>query len=343
MSTREATVNVAGFNAVVQAAQRFGVSGRDLLDSLQWGQSSLGHRDDRVPVELFFEAYRQAASLTACDDIGIYSGRISYISGLPLQLYMSTLCRNFRQYLNLVPSILKLRGDIGEVQIKREGELIRMEWQPLQAETAASRFLSDDILTTAAAIVNSLCVDPIPVRRAQFTYPKPADLTQLQATFGSELAFGQPVSCLYFDAACLGSPVIKLDYELAPGITEPLQVFFDDAVATDPFLQTTRQSLARALPSGEAHIDAVATQLGVSRRTLQRRLAQRDTHFMQLLGEVRSELAVRYLADSRLGITEIAFLLGYSDLAAFSTAFRGWYGCSPSEHRNQLTVAPIQK
>jgi AraC-like DNA-binding protein len=54
-------------------------------------------------------------------------------------------------------------------------------------------------------------------------------------------------------------------------------------------------------------------------------------------------LAVRYLADNRLGITEIAFLLGYSDLAAFSAAFRIWYGCSPTEHRNLTAVAPIRK
>ena len=54
---------------------------------------------------------------------------------------------------------------------------------------------------------------------------------------------------------------------------------------------------------------------------------------MQVLAEVRAELAVRYLADNRLGITEIAFLLGYSDLASFSTAFRGWYRMSPTEYR----------
>lgn len=89
----------------------------------------------------------------------------------------------------------------------------------------------------------------------------------------------------------------------------------------------------KALPAGEVTIDHLATELGVSRRTLQRRLAERETHFMQVLSEVRSELAARYLSDKRLGITEIAFLLDYSDPASFSTAFRGWYGTSPSEYR----------
>ena len=131
MSTDGATVNVAGFNAIVQAAQRFGVSPAELLGGLHLEETVLEHRDNRVPVRLFLEAYRSAAELAKCEDIGLYVGRINYISGLPLQLYMSTICRSFRQYLNLVPSILKLRGDVGEVQIQREGELMRMEWQPL--------------------------------------------------------------------------------------------------------------------------------------------------------------------------------------------------------------------
>jgi AraC-like DNA-binding protein len=337
------SITVAGFNAIVQAAQRFGVSREMLLAALSSSHEDAALSGETLPVDTYFDAFCCAAALTDCDDLGLYVGRINYVSGIPLQLYMSTICGNFRQYLNLVPSILKLRGDIGKVQIKREGDLIRLEWLPLQIQSGNSRFVSDDILTCSAAIVNSLCVDPIPVLKARFTYAEPTDLAGLQQTFGNDLAFDQAVSCLYFDAGSLQAPVIKLDNPLAHGIAESLQALFEASDNSDPFLQTTRDSLARALPSGEVHIDVIATELGVSRRTLQRRLAQRDTNFMQLLGEVRSTLAVRYLADNRLVITEIAFLLGYSDLAAFSTAFRGWYECSPTEHRSRNSLAPIRK
>ena len=89
----------------------------------------------------------------------------------------------------------------------------------------------------------------------------------------------------------------------------------------------------RLLPAGEMSIDKVAAELNVSRRTLQRRLSERDTHFLQVLQDVRSGLAERYLADKRLGITQIAFLLGYTDQASFSSAFKSWHGKSPSEYR----------
>ena len=91
--------------------------------------------------------------------------------------------------------------------------------------------------------------------------------------------------------------------------------------------------MVRLLPEGELGIDAVAAELNISRRTLQRRLADRDTQFLQVVQDVRKALAQRYLGDKRLAITEIAFLLGYADQGSFSSAFKNWYGQSPSEYR----------
>jgi AraC-like DNA-binding protein len=96
-------------------------------------------------------------------------------------------------------------------------------------------------------------------------------------------------------------------------------------------------AIRRALPSGTLTVDTLSGDLGVSRRTLQRRLTARASSFKQLLQNMREELALRYLCDARLGITEIAFLLGYSDQASFSNAFRSWRNCSPSEYRSEQT------
>lgn len=329
------SVTVSGFNAVLQVAERFGVPRRELLTQAHLEPEWLRHRDDRLPVATFLDLYSLAASHSGRDDIGIFVGRVNYFTGFSLLLYMSTLCQSLREYLNLVPSILRLRGDIGAVVIERDGDFIRLEWRPSLEQTRSQRFLSDDILSSSAAIVNALCIDAIPVRRAHFTYSEPADKEQLELAFGTDLHFDQQVSCLYFDRSCLHAPVIKLDFQLDESLTSTLQDLFEPESSTDSFLHAVRQAIARFLPTAEVSIDSLATELGVSRRTLQRRLTDRETHFMQVLAEVRAELAARFLGDQRLGITEIAFLLGYSDLASFSTAFRGWYDCSPSEFRSR--------
>lgn len=222
------TVYAAAINQVLQAARRFGVNSEQLLalDHLQPGW--LAQPDERLPVERLFEVYRLAAEFSRCPDIGLYVGRISYFRGLNLLLYMSTICSTFRDYLNLVPSALRLSGDIGEVVIEREGEFLRLEWRPLNEVSSRERFLSDEVLASSQAIVNALCIDPIPVRRAHFTYAQPKDLAQLHLVFGTDLHFEQAVSCLFFDRSALKSPVIQLDYELSEGFTHSLQDLFED-------------------------------------------------------------------------------------------------------------------
>jgi AraC-like DNA-binding protein len=94
-----------------------------------------------------------------------------------------------------------------------------------------------------------------------------------------------------------------------------------------------RQQLVERLRDGEPEQGAVARPLGLSERTLQRRLRDEGTTFGALVDDVRLELARMYLGDPELAIFEVAFLLGYSEPSAFNRAFRRWTGASPSEHR----------
>ena len=88
------------------------------------------------------------------------------------------------------------------------------------------------------------------------------------------------------------------------------------------------------LPEVGVTIDKVASKLNASRRTLQRRLTDRGTNFLKILQEVRSCAVIRYLSDNRLAISEIAFLLGYSDQGSFSNTFKNWHGISPRDCRD---------
>ena len=129
--------------------------------------------------------------------------------------------------------------------------------------------------------------------------------------------------------------MLKQDYKMAPDQDNPFREFFEDDDPSDQLLSNLKQSIAQYLPEGEVTIDKLAGKLNISRRTLQRRLSDRDTNFLNILQEVRSKVALRYLSDSSLGITEIAFLLGYADQGSFSSAFKSWHGVSPRDYRRK--------
>ena len=83
-------------------------------------------------------------------------------------------------------------------------------------------------------------------------------------------------------------------------------------------------------------MEKVADTLAISTRTLQRRLKDEETSFANLLEEIRRDLASRYILDNTHSLTEISFLLGFSDESAFSRAFKRWTGQSPREYSHRL-------
>src|SRR5690606_15263344 len=85
--------------------------------------------------------------------------------------------------------------------------------------------------------------------------------------------------------------------------------------------------------SGDFTPEGVAAGLGMSSRSLQRKLQELGTSYASILNETRRDLATRYLMDARYSVTEVAFLVGFEDASAFARAFRRWTGRSPSAYR----------
>ncbi|MBL4673216.1 MAG: AraC family transcriptional regulator ligand-binding domain-containing protein [Arenicella sp.] len=315
-------------SSIIQAGEYLGAPVGALLIKVGIDKHLLKDPEHRFAVSQVFQLCELVADYSQAPDLGLYAGRISYVDGLHLQLYMSTVCTTFRQYLNLIPSMQRITGDVGEVRMQADKQFLKLQWHPLWQPSAQQRFLSDSVLTSSAAIVNSLCLLPVPVQQAHFSYSEPQDLTLLRTTFGDKLYFDQPVSCLYFARDSLDYPLTR-PYDGMTSTLASLSVdhLFSEGEPPDVFLNQLRQTLFQFLPQVGGNIDRVAKALNLSRRTLQRRLSERDTQFQKVLQQVRADLALRYLADERLTVTEIAFLLGYSDQGSFSAAFKACMAC----------------
>ncbi len=321
--------------AVVQAAAALGVDSTALLRDAGINSDLLRAPGERIPLAQYLGLYQMAVERSDDPDLGLYVGHIIYFSGMNLHLYMTTICRNLKEYFNVIPSTIRLRGDTGRVLIRPKGDFIRLEWHPLHDETRRWRPLVDEMLKSSAEIVNAICALPVPVLAAEFSYAAPDDTRALKRAFGANLKFGCDVSCVYFAREAVRYPLVDLDFELGKDFWATPQSVFAEPDGVDPFLRDTRAAIRRALPGGELTIDSLSVEMGISRRTLQRRLNGLDSSFKQLLQDVREELSRRYLDDPRLAITEIALLLGYSDQASFSNAFKVWCGCAPSEYRQR--------
>ena len=107
-----------------------------------------------------------------------------------------------------------------------------------------------------------------------------------------------------------------------------------------PACHRARAVIIQHLPDGEPRRPKIATILGMSERTLHRRLAAEGTSFQRLLDDTRRELAQQYLGQKDVSLADTAYLLGFSDQSSFFRAARRWFGSSPGHFRLRLMREP---
>jgi AraC-like DNA-binding protein len=105
------------------------------------------------------------------------------------------------------------------------------------------------------------------------------------------------------------------------------------------FRSSVENAVVPLLPHGKARADEIARRLGTSGRTFARRLSSEGLTFSELLDSLRHDLARRYLAEGELSVSQIAWLLGYQEVGAFSRAFKRWTGETPRDTRTKRGAA----
>jgi AraC-like DNA-binding protein len=155
--------------------------------------------------------------------------------------------------------------------------------------------------------------------------------------FGDNLQFDQNVDEITFPARIGSLPIISAD----PYLNKILVAYCEEAISKKhgprgSFRFNVENAIVPLLPHGKARTSEVARRLGVGQRTFARRLSAEGLNFSAVLGDLRVNLANRYLADRQLSISQIAWLLGYQEVGSFSHAFRRWTGKTPREVRAEV-------
>jgi AraC-like DNA-binding protein len=150
----------------------------------------------------------------------------------------------------------------------------------------------------------------------------------------SQLTYDEATNGFAMDASLLDKPVNGGDPALYAFLEEHAQAALASRPRSDDLIDKLRHQLREAIKQGEPNVERLATRLNMSGRTLQRRLADLKTSFQEVLDLVRFDLARAYLKDVRLDVSQVAYLLGYSELRAFDRAFRRWASKSPTEWRS---------
>lgn len=168
-----------------------------------------------------------------------------------------------------------------------------------------------------------------------FEHPRPDHWKQHEAVFDAEIFWNQPTNAILFRNCAFDRPMPQASRENLARLTGELGRLTGSRGAPR-LIDHVKGEIRRLLATGEVHVEAVAEQAGLHRWTLQRRLAEEGVSFSDLLEETRKTLARGYIAQRHLPLTEIAYMLGYSEMSAFTRACHKWYGASPRTLRGGL-------
>lgn len=226
-----------------------------------------------------------------------------------------------------------------ETRLQRGPDDCEICFRPLKTEFLSYRPDIDCNLSFCLALLRYCLGQSWTPERVELMYTQPADISAHQKLIGAPLRFDCSINKVILKPEALDVPMPRADHRLCDILCRDLERLLQQSVTSqttqDDLLGRVRSEIGKLLCSGAPKIEAVAKRLNSSSRSLQRRLSEEGYSFKSLVEETRQQLAESYIRSTSHTLTDIAFMLGYSEISAFTRAFRRWTGMTPLQFRKQ--------
>jgi len=246
----------------------------------------------------------------------------AWIASRTLLESLQRLCR-YIHLLSNAPYELSLQP--------RDGHWFLQESSVGNPDPVADQISQDAMIVAIIGLCRQASDDHFHPQAVYLERKQPEDIDAYVKAFGAPVYFGQEKSGLLLDKAVLEKPLPGDNLELAIA-NDRIAEDYIAALEPDRIATEVRTLLIELLPSGDASQDSIARQLNRSLSTLQRQLAGEGTNYKEIREQTRAELAEEYVREGRYSLSQIAYLLGFSDQSNFSRAFRRWTGKSPGQY-----------
>ena len=335
------TITVKALRACVLAAERRGVPAAALLGPIGADPAVLMDTDAHVPFAWVVQAWTQAPLLAGDPAFGLHAAEMVVGKGSHIIDFVIQQCGTPRDILQTISRYQRLLMSHTVLRLEVAGPVATFVHPPDPIPTLRPPQL-DDFVVAQWVLVCRARSRGFPLRRVTFLHARPPDTREHERLFQAPVEFGAREDAIEFDAELLDTPLEHAD----PLLRSVLLRYGDGLLATAEAVQASlrdrlRGHLVGHLPSGGASIEKAARTLGMSSRSLQRQLQAEGTAFKDVVEAVRRDLALAHMHEDRHSVSEIAFLAGFTEVSAFSRAFRRWTGESPTAwRRDHLAHGP---
>lgn len=247
--------------------------------------------------------------------------------------------RTVREGLHLVGHYINVHAPGARMAIEETETNLKVSYAIRDRSVTNSRAGNEFVMASAQSILRAACGVNIEIAEVGLaSAPPPAGSQMVEQHFGAPIVYHRPISYLAIPMTLLEQEVDSGNPVLLKFVRMQCEALCPDD--SDDVGAVVASEVRRLLPSGECSLDAIAEQLGMHPRSLQNRLNHQRLEFRTIVREQRHTLAEAYLRHTATPLADIALLLGYSDQASFTRAFRKWSGTSPRRSRVASKAIP---
>ncbi|UGQ44686.1 AraC family transcriptional regulator [Massilia endophytica] len=317
---------------LLEAAAARGVGSPALEKAVGLPPGSLDPLPEWLPADSYVALLDAGAELAEDPHFGLHVGERVKLGTYSVYGLILLSCRDFGQALEQTIRYEQLAHDLGRSSVRLLGSQAEYAWH--SNYPVRHRHLVDSVFAGIRVFGNWLAGRPLPSGELAFMHDggDPAGYGEYERIFGAVPVFGAAANAGRVDAQMLAWPVPNADVSLYPVLQQHAEALLQKRSAGSGIVAQVEACIGKALPQ-QVRLASVAEQLGLTPRTLQRKLSEADASFQQVLDRTRFAMAKDYLAQPGLSLVDIAFLLGYQEQSAFNHAFREWAGMNPGAWR----------
>jgi AraC-like DNA-binding protein len=292
--------------------------------------------DEHIAVDAYFEVWRRALALF--DDAfplrvaSAFRHEDNEIFG-----FLAMSCANIGEAFDrtLEYSRLYTVGARYEMHVADAATTITWLPWPGKLDDIGYRAAMDYHMANMEQAIRQLGISPPRPVEVRLRHAAPPDEAEYLAFYGVAPRFGSPQYELVYPVGLRDVGVTTFNSRLRDYFVRACQNMIEQLGPVSSCAAQVRRALIGVMDGGDSGIEAIAKRLGMSSRSLQRRLSEEQTSYNDLLAEVRAEFAKRYLARGTLTASEVAYLIGFTEPPAFFKAFKRWTGLTPREFQER--------
>ena len=312
---------------------RRGIDAEPALIGAGISRRGLSQNDIGLPVASQYR-FLELAAVEANDQLlGLHVAAEMDLRSIGLLFYLTGSAPTVSEALENLARYSRTTNEALTVEISRRRDAVILSIRHLQEFDEQHRQFFELLALWVIRTLQKETNRDFTLLHVTFTRVRNANLREVHHLLRCPVDFAQAVDSWVLPQHVMDLPVVSGDSQLLRILTAHADDLLAERHSVTGLQSMVANQLTSLLPSGEARAAVVARQLGMSPRSLTRRLTEEGTTFGEILERLRQRLAARYLAGDRMSVQQTAWLLGYSEVGAFNHAYKRWTGTAPRRTR----------